>query len=124
MTVGLNSRNIIRRLGHDFKIARLKRRYTQQDMALKMGVSLGTVKRFEAGDPGVSIGTVVTALDALGCRDRMDGILDDTKDPIGLMLDRGRLPQRVRKSKSLRYPGMESSHEPVYSVTEDGLTVF
>ena len=124
MAVGLNARNTVRRLGHDFKIARLKRRYTQKDMALKMGVSLGTVKRFEAGDWGVSIGTVMAAFDALGCRDRMDGILDDSKDPIGLMLDRGRLPQRVRKSKSVRGPDVQLSGERVYSISEDGLTVF
>lgn len=124
MTVGINARKIIRRMGQDFRIARLKRRYTQEDMALKMGVSIGTVKRFEAGEVGVSIGTVMAAFEALGCRDRMDGILDESKDPIGLWLDRGRLPQRVRKSKSLQGPGASKSGEPVYTITEDGITVF
>ena len=124
MTVGINSRKIIRRMGQDFRIARLKRRYTQEDMALKMGVSIGTVKRFEAGEVGVSIGTVLSAFEGLGCRDRMNGILDESKDPIGLWLDRGRLPQRVRKSKSLQSPGAGKSGELVYTITEDGITVF
>lgn len=124
MTVSLNARNIIRRMGQDFRIARLKRRYTQLDMAQKMGVSLGTVKRFEAGDSGVSIGTVLAAFEALGCRDRMDGILDESKDPIGLMLDRRRLPQRIRKVQSLQDSHIRTSGDKVYSITEDGLTVF
>lgn len=52
----------IERLGADLAVARLRRKESLQSWARRMGVSVGTLLRLEAGDPSVSIGIVATAL--------------------------------------------------------------
>lgn len=52
----------IERLGADLAVARLRRRESLKSWAHRMGVSVGTLLRLEAGDPTVGIGIVATAL--------------------------------------------------------------
>ena len=66
-----------------------------------MGVSVGTVKRMEAGDPGVAIGTVAMCLLALGKIERLSMLLPEELDDIGMMVDRQSLPRRIRKRKGV-----------------------
>ena len=47
LTPGVQS--TLRRLGSNIQTARRKRRLSQADLALSMGVSVGTLKRLEAG---------------------------------------------------------------------------
>ena len=62
-----------------------------------MGVSPGTVVRLERGEPGVAVGVVAMALLALGELNRLEGLLDVSRDDTGLMLDMDSLPQRIRR---------------------------
>lgn len=66
-----------------------------------MGVAVGTVKRMEAGDPGVAIGTVAMCLLALGKVERLSMLLPEELDDIGMMVDRQSLPRRIRKRKGV-----------------------
>ncbi|ATS65874.2 MULTISPECIES: helix-turn-helix domain-containing protein [Xanthomonas] len=50
------------KLGADLAVARLRRGESLRSWAGRMGVSVPTLQRLEAGDPGVSIGVVATAL--------------------------------------------------------------
>lgn len=59
--IGHNVARTVRKLGTDFRIASLRRRWSQRDMAPKMGVSVGSVQRMESGDPSVSLGTIASA---------------------------------------------------------------
>ena len=52
----------IERLGADLAVARLRRKESLKTWAQRMGVSVPTLQRLEAGDPGVGIGIVSTAL--------------------------------------------------------------
>lgn len=52
----------IERLGADLAVARLRRKESLQSWASRMGVSVGTLLRLEAGDPSVGVGIVATAL--------------------------------------------------------------
>jgi hypothetical protein len=52
----------IEKLGADLAVARLRRKESLKTWAQRMGVSVPTLQRLEAGDPGVGIGIVVTAL--------------------------------------------------------------
>ena len=52
----------IEKLGADLAVARLRRKESLKTWAQGMGVSVPTLQRLEAGDPGVGIGIVVTAL--------------------------------------------------------------
>lgn len=52
----------IEKLGADLAVARLRRKESLKTWAKRMGVSVPTLQRLEAGDPAVGIGIVATAL--------------------------------------------------------------
>ena len=52
----------IEKLGADLAVARLRRKESLKTWAQRMGVSVPTLQRLEAGDPSVGIGIVATAL--------------------------------------------------------------
>ncbi|MDE0419281.1 MAG: helix-turn-helix transcriptional regulator [Gammaproteobacteria bacterium] len=111
-------RRRLRALGEDIRTARRKRRITQVDLAARMGVAVTTVQRMEAGDPGLSIGTLAMALLAFGNVERLSSILPEESDDIGLWIDRENLPQRVRKrnAESRGHGG-----QPPYVRTREGV---
>ncbi len=90
----------LRKLGQDIQIARKKRRMTVEDFGDRLGVGKGTVIRLERGEAGISIGTLTMALLALGELHRMSDLIDVASDDSGLLLDRERLPERVRHPRS------------------------
>ena len=52
----------LEKLGADLAVARLRRKESLKTWASRMGVSVPTLQRLEAGDPAVGIGIVATAL--------------------------------------------------------------
>jgi hypothetical protein len=52
----------IGKLGADLAVARLRRKESLRTWAQRIGVSVPTLQRLEAGDPGVGIGIIATAL--------------------------------------------------------------
>jgi len=52
----------IEKLGADLAVARLRRKESLRSWAQRLGVSVPTLQRLEAGDPSVGIGIVATAL--------------------------------------------------------------
>lgn len=52
----------LQKLGADLAVSRLRRKESLRTWAKRLGVSLSTLQRLEAGDPAVSIGVVATAL--------------------------------------------------------------
>jgi transcriptional regulator with XRE-family HTH domain len=84
------------RLGDAVSRARRRRQFTQQDLASRIGASITTVQRMEAGHPGTAIVHIARALQVFGELDKLDQILDLAHDPIGLVLSDQQLPQRVR----------------------------
>lgn len=88
----------LKRVGSDLRTARIRRRISQKDLALLMGVSIGTVQRMEQGDAGVAIGHIATACSCMNCLDKFASLLDPTVDELGMVADSFRLPQRVRST--------------------------
>jgi transcriptional regulator with XRE-family HTH domain len=84
------------RLGEAIKTARKRRRINMQEMASRMFVARKTLYRLEKGDPGVSIGTLASALWVLGLDKDLLQIADPEHDKIGIYRERQNLPQRVR----------------------------
>lgn len=72
-----------------------------------MGVSRSTLVRLERGDPGISIGIVAAALQALGELHRLRELMDPAKDDAGLLLSGRTIPQRIRRTR--RYPDVPSA---------------
>ena len=87
-------------LGADLALARRRRRFSQASMALRIGVSLSTLRRMEKGDLRVPLGVWARALHVLGELERLAGLLDTATDEIGLALMDQQLPKRIRVRKS------------------------
>lgn len=87
------------KLGNDIAHARRARKLSTLDMADRMGVDRGTLRRLEKGDPGVSLNTLAMALHALGLLDRIVNLVDRATDDIGLTAAHGAVPKRIARSR-------------------------
>jgi transcriptional regulator with XRE-family HTH domain len=92
-------RNVLRKLGHDIRDARLRRRVSTLIMANRALIDRKTLRKVEHGNPGVSAGTYAAILFVLGMTDRLADLADARFDRVGLALEEERLPKRIR-SKS------------------------
>ncbi|HEY0233439.1 MAG TPA: helix-turn-helix transcriptional regulator [Afipia sp.] len=88
-------------MGAAIRTARIRRRKTAADLARRLGVSLPTLRKLEAGDPGVALGTFVSALWLLELMPAVMTALDPAKDGIGMTLDLARMPKRARQQRDL-----------------------
>lgn len=70
-------------LGRDLSLARRRRKIPVRRMAERMRVSPTTVTRLERGDPGVSMGVLMTALWLFGMQDRLSTLVAPETDAVG-----------------------------------------
>lgn len=84
----------IEKLGADLAVARLRRKESLKTWAQRLGVSVPTLQRLEAGDPGVGIGIVATALWLI----QRDGALTQLAAP---ELDQGAIELDIRQAQAL-----------------------
>ncbi|HTY50416.1 MAG TPA: hypothetical protein VMB48_12075 [Steroidobacteraceae bacterium] len=84
----------LEQLGADLAVARLRRRESLKTWAKRIGVTVPTLLRLEAGTPGVSLGVLATALWLIG----RDGALATLATP---KEDRGALELDVRQAEAL-----------------------
>ena len=86
----------LRKLGHDIRDARRRRRIPVAILAERASISRTTLNKAEKGEPGVSIGTYATILFTLGMVDRLADVADPRHDAVGRELEEENLPQRIR----------------------------
>ena len=89
----------LRKLGHDIKDARRRRRIPMAIAAQRASISKPTLIKVERGDPGVSIGSYATVLFVMGMAGRLADVIDSRNDPVGLQLEEENLPQRIHGSR-------------------------
>ncbi len=89
----------LRKLGHDIRDARRRRRIPVAILADRASISRTTLNKVEKGSPGVSLGTYATVLFVLGMVDRLADVADPRHDSVGLELEEERLPERIRLSR-------------------------
>src|SRR5215470_8843007 len=77
----------LRKLGHDIRDARRRRRIPVAIAAQRASISKTTWLKVEKGDPGVLVGTYATALFVLGFVDKLSGLADPASDEVGLRLE-------------------------------------
>ena len=92
----------IGKLGADLAVARLRRKESLRSWALRLGVTVPTLQRLEAGDPSVGIGIVATALWLI----QRDGELGKLAAPEH---DQGALELDVRQAVELGRARAQSS---------------
>lgn len=94
----------IEKLGADLAVARLRRKESLASWAKRMGVSISTLQRLEAGDPTVSVGIVASALWLMS----RDGALGELAAPAN---DRGAMELEVREAEELGRARARASQE-------------
>lgn len=80
----------LEQVGEQFKLARLRRRFSMELIAERANISRSTLANIEKGDPGVAIGNYYQVLVALGLSDDMlhlaaDDVLGRKLQDIGLL---------------------------------------
>src|SRR3546814_20760230 len=76
-------RRALARLGSDLRDARLRRSLPADVVASRAFTTRPTLRRIEAGDPGVGIGIYAAVLQALGLLDGLGALADPANDPHG-----------------------------------------
>lgn len=71
----------LRDLGERVALARRARGLTQRDLAHLAGVGASSIVALEKGHPGVALGTLARALDAMGLLAEIDELLAPQRDP-------------------------------------------
>ena len=84
----------IQKLGADLAVARLRRKESLRSWAKRLGVTVSTLQRLEAGDPAVSVGILASALWLIN----RDGALGQLAAPEH---DQGALEMDVREAVQL-----------------------
>jgi len=89
-------RRSLRKLGHDIRDARRRRRIPAAIAAERASISRTTLVKIEKGDPGVAMGLYATVLFVMGMAGRIGDLADPRNDSVGMQLEEERLPQRIR----------------------------
>jgi hypothetical protein len=95
-------RHALRKLGHDLRDARRRRRIPVAIAAQRASISRTTLVKVEKGDPGVALGIYATVLFVMGTTQRLADLADPRHDAVGVQLDEERLPQRIRAVRKLK----------------------
>ena len=94
----------LRKLGHDIRDARRRRRIPVKILAERASISRMTLNKIENGNSGVYVGNYATVLFALGLVERLGDVADLTHDAVGRELADDQLPKRIRLSRSKAAP--------------------
>jgi hypothetical protein len=89
----------LRKLGHDIRDARRRRRIPVAILAQRASISRVTLSKIEKGDPGVSVGSYATVLFTLGMAERLADVADFRSDTVGRELEEEHLQQRSRLAR-------------------------
>ena len=87
-------------LGENIKLARLRRKFSTQQVAERADISRPTLVSIEKGNPNVTIGAYVKVLSVLGLENDIMEVAKD--DKLGRRLQDAKLTVRVRAPKILR----------------------
>ncbi|MEG8223487.1 hypothetical protein OSJ57_23210 [Sphingomonas sp. HH69] len=89
-------RRALAKLGSDLREARLRRSLPADVVANRAFTTRPTLRRIEAGHPGVGIGIYAAVLQAMGMLDGLGVLADPGSDKVGQRLSADALPKRAR----------------------------
>ncbi len=89
-------RTCLEGLGQRVKTARVRRGLSTEVFAQECGIGRRSLYRIETGEPGVALGTFLSALWKLGLLESVQGVANPDDDEHGKILEAARRPERVR----------------------------
>jgi len=90
---------IVQEIGKRLKEYRLKKRFTQQELALQAGISVFSIAQIERGK-AVSINILLPVLRTLRLLDNLELLLPEIGlSPVELLNLKGKMPKRIRAKK-------------------------
>lgn len=89
----------LQELGAALAVARVRRKESLRAWAQRIGVSVRTVQRLEAGDPGVGMGVYAAALWLIGRADALPALADPALDQGALELDLRAARDRLQRGR-------------------------
>lgn len=89
----------LRKLGHDIRDARRRRRIPAEVAAERASISRTTLVKIEKGEPGVALGNYAIVLFVLGMTERLAELADPKNDAVGLQFEEEHLPQRISRPR-------------------------
>lgn len=95
-TLPLEVTTAVQSLGENVRLARVRRRLSQEELALACGITRKTLYALEKGASGASVATVFTVLWKLGLLSTAASLADPDADEHGMILEAARRPKRVR----------------------------
>ena len=95
-TVPLEVTQATQKLGDNVRLARVRRRLSQEELAQACGITRKTLYALEKGAPGTSVATAFAVLWKLGLLDTAVALADPDTDEHGKILEAARRPRRVR----------------------------
>ena len=98
MIVSAEARESLKALGERLRDERLRRNEAQQMFAARIGTSVPTLLKMEAGDYRVQLGFWVAALDVLGRESDLNHLLAPPED----LFDKYELAQKPRRQRASR----------------------
>jgi DNA-binding XRE family transcriptional regulator len=107
IVVPIPVKRALRKLGHDIRDARRRRRIPLSIAAERASISRTTLIKIEKGDAGVAMELYATVLFVLGLVDRLADLADAKNDSAGLQLEEENLPQRIRGARRQKRAGGE-----------------
>ena len=88
----------LKRLGENIRLARVRRRLSQGELAAACSITRKTLYALEIGTPGATAATVFTVLWKLGLLSTATALADPDADEHGKILEAARRPKRVRQA--------------------------
>lgn len=95
----LDVHDLLEAYGERVQSARMRRRWSQAELAERMGVERRTVSRLEKGSPGVGVGAFLAALWVLDLWETARDVAIPSADKVGAFLEKQRTPRRARRHK-------------------------
>ena len=89
------------RLGDSVRLARVRRRLSQAELAETAHITRKTLYSIEKGVPSISIGNIYSVLWSLGLLDTSTALADPDRDDHGKILEAARQPKRVRQASAI-----------------------
>ncbi len=93
--------DVLKRLGRNIRIARLRRKLSREALAERIGLSRYVLADIEKGKPTTAIAAYLGALWVLGLIRDMQEVADPDRDEEGKILERGRSPKTAPKRKTI-----------------------